>query len=224
MKSFLLVSAVLLFMSCASNSLFLDAKPIGSDNQQLHIGASIRGKLIDSANVKYFSNSDLSILPIDVSVVKGLNKQSDLYAKYTLPLTFNLGVKISFMPLDQYRHFYFALGPSIGVDLLSLIIKDSTGNNSKPIYFDIRLPIYQTFVINKYLSLSFIPNTIMRIDYRHFQMLGGCNINAKIGNTIGLLFEGSGLYNFRYREPEYQIGVNLFFPIPSKDSLTINEK
>ncbi len=210
MKCFvaLFVMSLLLF-GCASNSLFMDARPSGDGPYRMNIGGSLRGTLTDSAGVKSLKNVDASFLPVDFMLEGGVGDQADVFLKYTIPVTVNFGFKYAFDDMNPRQFHYSALGFSIGTDLKTLF-KDST-NKDPALYFDMRVPFYQTIAFSKYLSFSIIPNAIMRVDDRYFQVLAGANANIKVGNFLGLCLEGSYMHNFRY-EPEYQFGLNFFFP------------
>ncbi len=42
-------------------------------------------------------------------------------------------------------------------------------------------------------------------------------------NKFGVFVEGSALYNLRYKEPEYQFGLNFYFPL-SKNIISISDE
>ena len=209
----LFLSIFPLIFCCVSNTLFMDAKPIGENNQNLSIGASLRGKFATITDTTVFKNVDISFFPVDLATVMGITDAVDVFMKYTVPITLNIGMKSSFIPLNDRSHYYSAVGTSLGIDLVSVMIKDSTVENRPPLYFDVKIPVYQTISFNRYLDISVIPNIMIRVDYRYFQVLAGCNFNVKIGNTFGVFLEASFLHNYRYNEPERQFGLNAFFPL-----------
>jgi hypothetical protein len=196
----------LLYSGCASNAAFMDACPSQQGESGVSVGVSYRGTLQDSAGVTQFTNVDASLVPVDITVSTASSDRLDVFIRYTAPLTLSLGLKSSFMPLVQGRVYYAAIGGSIGIDAVSLL-SESLDNT---IYFDFRLPFYQTLCFSDYFSFSLIPALWIRSDYRYFQFLAGGNSNIRIGKTFGAFFEASVFYNGRYKEPEYQGGVALF--------------
>jgi hypothetical protein len=212
MKKYLCLILLSFLFSCASNSIFQDAIPVTSEKNILSFGASMRGVLIDSSKKIRLKYTDISILPIDIGLTSEIDNKIDFSFKYTIPLTIELGLKFCMDTFSVNRHYYSALGFAMGFDLLHA----SDTNKVKidfPGYFSFRIPVYQTLSINKYCTISIIPNSMIRLDYRHFQVLAGSNLNTKIGSDAGVLIEGSYLYNFRYREPKCQFGANAYFPI-----------
>jgi len=208
-KSIVLVSICLcasFHSGCASNAAFMDACPSQQDESSISVGVSFRGTLMDSAGVTEFRSVDASIVPVDLTITTAPSDRLDAFIRYTTPLTLSIGFKSSFMTLERGRVYYAAIGGSIGIDAISFLSEQLDNT----IYFDLRVPFYQTLCFSDYFSLSLIPAIWIRSDYRHFQFLAGGNSNIRIGKTFGAFFEASVFYNGRYKEPEYQGGIALF--------------
>lgn len=211
-KVLLLVSiplCLLFYSGCASSAVFMDACPSQKDETFFSVGVSFRGTLKDSAGITQFTNVDASLVPVDITGAVALSDRETVFLRYTAPFTLSLGLKASFMGLDNGRVYYNAIGASIGIDAISLI-SDSLDNT---IYFDFRIPFYQTLCFSDYFSFSLIPALWIRSDYRHFQFLAGGNSNIRLGNKFGVFIEASAFYNGRYHEPEYQGGVAFFIKL-----------
>jgi hypothetical protein len=184
----------------------MDACPSQQDKTGFSAGVSFRGTLKDSAGVTQFTHIDASLVPVDITVSTAITDHQEVFIRYTTPLTLSLGLKSSFMDFEHYRVYYAAIGGSIGIDAVSLL-SDSLDNT---IYFDFRIPFYNTLCFSEYFSFSLIPAVWIRSDYRHFQFLAGGNSNIRIGKKFGVFIEASAFYNGRYHEPEYQGGVAFF--------------
>lgn len=197
---------LMLYSGCASNAAFMDACPSPQNETSYSLGVSFRGTLKDSAGVTEFTNVDASIVPVDITGTIAATENLTAFLRYTTPLTLSFGLKSSFMEHEKGRVYYAAIGGSIGIDAISLL-SDSLDNT---VYFDFRVPFYQTLCLSDYFSFSIIPALWIRSDYRHFQFLAGGNSNIRIGKMFGAFIEASVFYNGRYSEPEYQGGVAFF--------------
>lgn len=210
-----LLFANVVLSGCASNSLFMDGRPLGENNRRISAGVSVRGILTDSAGVKEIARTDISFVPVDISYTAGVEENADIFLNYTAPLTLTIGGKVSSASEEDNCFYYAAVGLSIGFDFVSLLLNQDSSYVDHCTYFDLRLPVYQTFCISRYFSVSLIPDFIFRVDYRKGQILMGANANTRLGNRFGVFLEGSWNYNFRYKEPQIQLGGSLFFKLRS---------
>jgi hypothetical protein len=219
------IFALLVFSSCTSNSLFLTGKPNGAYKAIGFSGISIKGHFTDSLGKKYIQNDGISILPIDAGIAVGFSENLDIYFRYTLPLSFNLGFKAS-NAFTENRNWYVGAGFQVGG--YGWNDDDTTSTSTRN--FNFNIPFYLSYFPVEVFGVTLIPEykgvltneSLGNKNGYHYESLLGGNANIKIGRKWGVILETSMLYNFQKQYPEFQAGLAAFFPIPVKVSTTSN--
>jgi len=211
-KRAILISAVTLLIlipGCSSNSVFMDALPLGEGKNRVTIGASLRGNFTCDEDSVIFRNIDHSFFPLDLLIQTGSYEQTDLLFKYTFPLTVGVGFKHTFTSEPSLRIRYSALGLNIHIDAITLLADTI---DTRPVLFSMSAQYYETYRFFNCIGFSLVPDLSFRIDKHRVHLLTGGNINLNIGTSWGMMVEGSCLHNLFLGEPEYQLGAAVYFP------------
>jgi len=202
--------------ACSSNLQHVDAIPLGGEKSSWGGAISYRGEGKDRLSIGTDTISDISIFPLDVYFQAGIAENTDLLLSFTLPITLEVSLKHTVTGPKRTNGYFFAVGPSLGLDLISLFDTEEEREfeeeeeSDPPLYFSMELPFYNTFRFAPGFTISVIPTTKIRYDYRFFQFLSGASALVRIGSSSGVSLEGSVVYNARYKSYEKQIGVGFY--------------
>ncbi|MDG5816979.1 hypothetical protein QA601_17920 [Chitinispirillales bacterium ANBcel5] len=193
------IAASMIFLGCASNTSFRTAQPLGRGNSDAFVSVSNAG-------------DDFSAL-VEAGATVGITDQFDVSLKYTLPASGGLHAKYTLIGADRPTGFYFAPGLGVVYSEFEITSGDDTYKYSR---VDFSVPLYLTYAPTNWFALSAIPMFTGRTMIEGgdgFANVVGANANMRLGNRLGVIFEGGFHKNLTDETDEQHFGAGLFFEI-----------
>jgi hypothetical protein len=206
---FFAVSAIMLLASCASNTNFYSAKPLGRGNLQGFAAVStIKTAAPADTQTAALIRPDFTIF--EVGAMIGVTDKIDVGIKYSFPLAGFLEAKYNLLSTDKKSGFYFSPGLRAGYTALPT----DSGAEEDNQRIELAVPLYASFYPAEWFGLTIIPTYSLRFfvpaEGDFFEHLLGGNVNVRIGKKFGGVIECAVHRNFTWEWTEIQVGGGMF--------------
>ena len=199
----LLAVSLALFSGCASNTSFLNARPVEKGKINMYAGLS---------NINFTDyNPDpvLGEVPegffFELGAEAGLTERLSVGFKYTFPTAGSIDGKFTYLGKGRETGFFGALGLHGGYTAFPSA-DDSVSNDR----VEFCVPLYFSYFPLKWLGFTLTPAYSGRFFTQIeeiYSNLVGANFNIKLGNRFGVVLEASFYRNFTYEWNEIQGGI-----------------
>lgn len=206
----LLYSGMYMAAACANMSTLQTGRALPAGEGRILIGGGYYTSpdVNEDASSILGEESDLTFPYAEIGYRRGIIENLELGAKVTIPGTIALDGKYQFVDAGG-----FALAAGVGAGYLSISSGEGDNEISSTV-IDLMVPIYASYHIGDYVALYTSPKYALRVlagDSSGTSHLVGGTGGVKVGNTIGVFFEGTYMKDLASDFDAVQVNGSFFF-------------